>query len=166
MRSREREHYHPHQEDRYGRLKKEPVLLHGLKCPTLTPQENNMNAGADQEGLSCKPFLHIPKCSILTPEEINMNVEADHHGLSCKHSLTGRGSSRESDEVPMDMAATVKVKEISIRGFKSFKSKSKIGPLSDFSCIVGPNGAGKSVCIYIYSSFLIICPTRKCSVFG
>jgi chromosome segregation ATPase len=40
----------------------------------------------------------------------------------------------------------VKVKEVSIRGFKSVKYKSKIGPLSEFSCIVGPNGAGKSVC--------------------
>ncbi|KAI5068572.1 hypothetical protein GOP47_0016917 [Adiantum capillus-veneris] len=37
------------------------------------------------------------------------------------------------------------VKYISVKGFKSFKLKAKIGPLSHFSCIVGPNGAGKSV---------------------
>ncbi|MCO5599326.1 hypothetical protein L7F22_053427 [Adiantum nelumboides] len=39
----------------------------------------------------------------------------------------------------------IMVKYISVKGFKSFKLKAKIGPLSHFSCIVGPNGAGKSV---------------------
>ncbi|KAF6256891.1 RecF/RecN/SMC N terminal domain-containing protein [Scenedesmus sp. NREL 46B-D3] len=34
---------------------------------------------------------------------------------------------------------------VEVEGFKSFRDKTVIGPLADFTCIVGPNGCGKSV---------------------
>ncbi|KAH7434308.1 hypothetical protein KP509_06G010700 [Ceratopteris richardii] len=48
-------------------------------------------------------------------------------------------------EGQMAQRVSLFVKKISIQGFKSFKSRAKIGPLSHFSCVIGPNGAGKSV---------------------
>ncbi|WIA31005.1 hypothetical protein OEZ86_001046 [Tetradesmus obliquus] len=39
----------------------------------------------------------------------------------------------------------LRLSHLEVEGFKSFRDKTVIGPLADFTCIVGPNGCGKSV---------------------
>ncbi|GJN07877.1 hypothetical protein PR202_ga25747 [Eleusine coracana subsp. coracana] len=38
----------------------------------------------------------------------------------------------------------VRIQQLQLENFKSYKGKQTIGPLYDFTAIIGPNGAGKS----------------------
>ncbi|KAJ7570086.1 hypothetical protein O6H91_01G106400 [Diphasiastrum complanatum] len=77
--------------------------------------------------------------------EVDKQGKRDGCGISSEDRVGVGIEHRSSFVQPQENQAPVTIQFISIKGFKSFSQKARIGPLTGFSCIIGPNGSGKSV---------------------